>query len=82
MATCMEKNKSTNPEKGGGARNCFSKQFKSNFDDINWKKNKTCKKCHKGKPERKGCDYCEQCNDDLAGELIEQTPIVTGGIRR
>jgi len=31
--------------KGDSPRNCFSKQFKDRYDDINWRdKNKTLKK--------------------------------------
>lgn len=30
--------------KGDSPRNCFSKEFKKNYDQINWH-NKWCKKC-------------------------------------
>ena len=32
--------------KGSKPRNCFSKDFKDNYDSINWNRNKKDTKCH------------------------------------
>lgn len=54
--------------KGDSPRNCFSKQFKNNYDSINWNRNKEKKKkkvkyvdIDNKEPECEhcGCIYCD-----------------------
>lgn len=44
--------------KGDTPRNCFSKQFKTNYDKINWS-SKKCKNCS-GKKFNKN-NICKKC---------------------
>ena len=45
--------------KGDKPRNCFSKQYKNNYDSIAWPKVKECKNCKsKMKKNFKTCPNC------------------------
>jgi len=58
--------------KGSSPRNCFSKSFKENYDDIDWGKLKiSCRICNKKENQNqfailnieKKTGVCKNCND-------------------
>lgn len=60
--------------KGDKPRNCFSKEFRSNYDEINWDKNKivrlphyVCRGCG---TEHSGCSMPQNCFHCSLGERL------------
>lgn len=50
--------------KGDKPRNCFSKQYKNNYDSINWNKTFTCKHC-KSRIKNK-YKVCVSCGEEYS----------------
>lgn len=70
--------------KGSSPRNCFSKNFKDNYSEINWGKNKQTKHLWRIESPEDNFMFFEASNQEGAIELFKkaypEAPIISVGI--